>query len=247
MRRRFWTISALVLLTGMGLAAVFVTQTIRSRQAMPEALAALESDEVVRVSEGEWIVVAPAAGEPDTGLILYPGGFVDTRAYAPIARLIAARGFLVVLVEPPLATALLAVGEVSEIANAFPQIEHWAVGGHSLGGVAAAQAAHQNPGLVEGVLLMAAAPAQGDDLSDSGLAVLVFLGSADLVFPSGSVAWDLLPEDATIVEIEGGNHAQFGRYGDGTQSGDGQATIPREQQEGEVAEHTVLFLEMLGK
>ena len=53
---------------------------------MPEALAALESDDQVTVTTGPWLVFMPAASQPAAGLIIYPGGRVDYRAYAPAAH-----------------------------------------------------------------------------------------------------------------------------------------------------------------
>ena len=52
-----------------------------------EALAAMESDGVVTVQDnGDFVVFAPTAVTPITGFIFYPGGHVDYRSYAPIAR-----------------------------------------------------------------------------------------------------------------------------------------------------------------
>jgi hypothetical protein len=50
----------------------------------------------------------------------------------------------------------------------------------------------------------------------------------------------LLPPDATIVVIEGGNHAQFGYYG--IQTGDGKATISREDQQAQIVSATLDWL-----
>ena len=43
-----------------------------------------------------------------------------------------------------------------------------------------------------------------------------------------------LPEDTTVLEIVGGNHAYYGNYGE--QDGDGEATITREEQQAEAVE-----------
>jgi hypothetical protein len=59
---------------------------------MPEALAALEPDAQVAVEPEPWWVFRPVGQEPQVGLILYPGGRVDPRAYAPAARAVAAEG-----------------------------------------------------------------------------------------------------------------------------------------------------------
>jgi hypothetical protein len=63
---------------------------------MPEALATLQSDVQVQVETDPWLIFSPVDGKPVVGLVLYPGGRVDPRAYAPAARAIAAEGYLVV-------------------------------------------------------------------------------------------------------------------------------------------------------
>ncbi len=49
-----------------------------------------------------------------------------------------------------------------------------------------------------------------------------------------------LPKDAQELVIEGGNHAQFGSYGE--QKGDGKAFISAEEQREETAEAIVSLL-----
>lgn len=74
---------------------------------MPEALSALQINPDVAVSSGEWLVFSPAnTTQPSTGLIIYPGGRVDYRAYAPTAHQIAAQGYLVVIARMPLNLAV---------------------------------------------------------------------------------------------------------------------------------------------
>jgi hypothetical protein len=75
--------------------------SLNARRAMDSALDALITDAEVTMTEDEWIALQPAAAAPTRGLILFPGGYVDARAYAPVARLIAASGLLVVLLQPP--------------------------------------------------------------------------------------------------------------------------------------------------
>ncbi len=61
---------------------------------MPEALSALQSDAQVEVETEPWLLFRPVGGNPTVGLILYPGGRVDARAYAPTARALAHLGSL---------------------------------------------------------------------------------------------------------------------------------------------------------
>ena len=51
-----------------------------------------------------------------------------------------------------------------EVIAAYPEIQHWAVGGHSLGGAMAARFVYQHPGAIQGLALWAAYPASSDDL-----------------------------------------------------------------------------------
>lgn len=229
------------------LATTAVSYLLASRRATPAALAGLQSDELVAVSQGDWIAFAPRAAAPDTGLVLYPGGFVDARAYSRSARRIAAAGFLVLLVRPALGVSFLAIDAARPALAAHPEIEHWAVGGHSLGGTAAARFALRHPDAVEGLVLWAAYPAAGDDLSVRNLDVLSLYGERDGLVAAAQIRSraHLLPPDTSYVAIPGGNHAQFGRYGDGTQSGDNPATITVDQQERLIADAVARFLDAL--
>ena len=98
---------------------------------MPEALAALQSDSQVKVTTDPWLVFQPTQSTPTTGLIIYPGGRVDPRAYAPQARAIAEKGYLVVIVPMPLNLAVFGSGRASSVIQAYPDIEKWVIGGHS--------------------------------------------------------------------------------------------------------------------
>jgi acetyl esterase/lipase len=209
---------------------------------MPEALDALQSDSQVQVTEDGWIVFQPSGTQPDSGLILYPGGRVDPRAYAPIARAIAEQGYLVVIVPMPLNLAVLGSDSAQEVIAAYPEIQHWAIGGHSLGGAMAARFAYQHPDAIQGLALWAAYPASSDDLSERSLQVVSIIGSKDGLGTDQGVeaTRQLLPESTQFITIEGGNHAQFGWYGE--QPGDAEATITREDQPVMVVQATLELL-----
>jgi pimeloyl-ACP methyl ester carboxylesterase len=212
---------------------------------MPEALAALQSDDAVQVETEPWLIFRPAGDEPSTGLILYPGGRVDPRAYAPAARAIAEDGFLVVITPMPLNLAFFAPDGAADVMAAFPEVERWAVGGHSLGGAMTARFAHQNPDVVAGLALWASYPASSDDLSGHDLAVASIYGTHDGLATGDEIAASrpLLPPDTRWTAIEGGNHAQFGWYG--PQSGDNEATVSREDQQAHIVAATLELLTQL--
>ena len=104
---------------------------------------------------------------------------------------------------------------------------HWYLGGHSLGGVCAADYAAGHGDLLAGLVLLAAYPAK--QLPDRLNTVLIY-GTADGVLDPEKYAAGkrFVPADAAEYVIEGGNHAQFGSYG--VQDGDGEAAVsPAEQ------------------
>ena len=232
---------AILLLLVVGTAA-FVIWAENPLEAMPEALAALESDGDVLVTDTDWMVFTPTTGEPDTGVIIYPGGHVDPRAYAPLAKEIARAGYLVILPPVPLNLAFTAINVADEIMAANPAIEHWYVGGHSLGGSMAAEYVAANADKVDGLFLWASYSAESTDLSAiPNLKVLSIYGTKDGGAEEIRLSKERSPADTTWVEMEGGNHAQFGWYG--IQPGDGVATISREEEQAWILRETLAFIE----
>jgi hypothetical protein len=200
------------------------------------------------VAAGAALEFTPTGGAPTRGLILYPGAMVDPRAYAVAARALAARGFFVAVVpfagNLPITDPMRANG----VLLAHPEIARWAIGGHSLGGVAASIYAAADPfGLIEGLALWASYPPPGVDLSGGALKVVDITATLDgvLDWPAWTAAQTQLPADTLrSASLRGGNHAQFGYYGE--QAGDHDAAISREHQHALVVGATAHLLNRLG-
>jgi len=210
---------------------------------LPEAAAAMTSTSKVSVqATNGWIEFSPVGQPPAAGLVLYPGGKVSAQAYAPTAAAIASEGFLVVIVPMLLNLAVLGIDRVADVIAAHPEIDHWAVGGHSLGGAMAAQFLAGHAGSAGGLVLWAAYSAA--DLSGQRLQTVVIYGSLDAGaerYVSEESLAKLPPTPAPVlVEIRGGNHEQMGWYTG--QPNDPVATIPREEQQAAVVEATVALL-----
>ncbi len=212
---------------------------------MPEALAAMESSETVNVVDEDWLVFEPTGAVPTAGFIFYPGGRVDYRSYAPLARALAEAGYLAVITPMPLSLAVFNPGAAQAVIDAYPQVETWLIAGHSLGGAMAANFAARNPGTLDGMALLASYPASGDDLSQSAVQVASIYATLDGLTSDADIDASrlLLPTDTDWVEIEGGNHAQFGWYGE--QRGDNPATISREDQQDQVLRAILALFEVL--
>lgn len=232
MKRKIWLILLAFLLALIGALVVYGLTPARP---MPQALAALQSDSRVMVTAGKWLEFIPANSDPGTALVFYPGGRVDYRAYAPLARAVAEQGYRVVIVPMPFSLAVFAPGKAADVMAAYPQVQHWAVGGHSLGGAMAANFVYQNPGAVEGLFFLAAYPTPSNSLVNSDVQVVSIYAANDGLATQDDIAESraYLPEATQWIEINGGNHAQFGWYG--SQNGDGVATISREDQQQQAA------------
>ena len=166
--------------------------------------------------------------QAEVGFIFYPGGKVEHTAYEPLLQTLAAEGILCALVEVPLRLAILEVDAAEGIAKQYPEVEDWYIGGHSLGGSAAAMYLEEHTDEFAGLILLGSYSTV--DLSESDLEVLSVYGSKDNVLNKDNYleSKENLPQDFTEVIIEGGCHAYFGVYGE--QAGDGTPTISNVEQ-----------------
>ena len=247
MSKRRWVKIALLVALGVLLLAVagFVIWAQTPLGPMPEALAALETDSVVRVETDPWIAFWPQDRAPTSGVIIYPGGRVDPRSYAPTTGALAAEGYLAVITPMPLNLAVFDSDAAAKVIATYPEVETWLVGGHSLGGTMAAGYAEANADAIDGLVLWASYPADDTLATRTDPAVLSIYATHDGLSTLEDIEASRanLSVDTRWVEIGGGNHAQYGWYGE--QPGDGPATISRPQQQEQIVAATAEFLEVL--
>jgi Alpha/beta hydrolase family len=215
--------------------------------ATPTAAAALHSANGVRFSDRlGWYELVPAqqdaAGEyikPTTGLVFVPGARVDSRAYAPVLRPLAEAGYLVVVLKEPFGLAVLDADHGNKVLDLHPEIAHWVVGGHSLGGSVAASLADEED-RVEGLVFFASYP--GEPIIRNDLRVVSISGSADGFVTRADVEASKakLPPSTSFVVINGAAHSSFGDYG--AQPGDGIPTIDRLAAQTEISKATLALL-----
>ena len=203
-----------------------------------EALAVLKNPEgmAVEVIDGGYFLDGP--GEA-AALAFYPGAKVDAEAYLPLLQSLAAQGIDCFLLKMPLRLALLKSDAAGTVINRYPY-DKWLVAGHSMGGVAAAGFAAGNEKSVDGVVLLASYPVK--KLGDT-TALLSVRGTEDKVLNIEDYenSRPNFPAKAKELVIRGGNHAQFGNYGE--QSGDGTAGISRKEQQAQTVKAILEFAE----
>lgn len=208
--------------------------------------------------EKKYILIEPQAEITSTCFIFYPGGLVEPAAYVSLLQNIAEAGHRVIILKATADLAIFNINRASKIVEDFPEVEHWIIGGHSLGGVVAIKAILKDLETYSGLVLLASYPSDKDDLSDWDGAVLSISAENDLLTSASDIknTESLLPEsfylktfaefpitsteNRTIYyEIAGGNHAQFGDYG--PQKDDGESNITMDEQHTEIISLMKLF------
>ena len=218
---------------------------LRPFPASPGAVTSVAGGEGVEVSDAAaHILIVPDGRRPTRGLVFQPGARVDPRAYVPMLSQVAKDGVLVVVVKEPFDIGLLATTAPRGFVEEHPEVRAWAVGGHSLGGVAAARFAHDHPGLVSGLVLWAAYPdVSMADRTD--LAVASVSGTRDTLTTPADVAesMPLLPRTTAYTRVDGAVHSSFGDYGE--QPGDGTPTVGRADAQRQIVAATVQLMRSL--
>jgi pimeloyl-ACP methyl ester carboxylesterase len=203
--------------------------TLGKANADIHALQALQSDYKVEVSEGKDIIFRPQRNKPSIGVILYPGGRCDARAYAPVARPLAAAGAIVIVPNMPLRLAVLDTNRATKIIADHADINCWIIGGHSMGGAMAAAWVYKNPDIAKGLFFLASYPSSMHAMPESDIKVAVLYGTHDFITRQSEfeASYERLPKHADFIPIEGGDHYQFGSFA----NADITAIISREEQQ----------------
>ncbi|MGM0435784.1 MAG: alpha/beta hydrolase [Bacillota bacterium] len=178
------------------------------------------------VSQGSYTFITEDA---TANIVLYPGGLVHPEAYLELGSKLSKSSFNVYIPKMPFHFPLLDSDIVFKIGmdETLPTF----IGGHSLGGVAAARAVDEHEGEFAGLFLLASYPEEGIDLRERDIPVLSLIASNDGIMNRDAYqdgVTRLNQDRFNEVSIPGGNHAYFGSYGE--QSGDNEATITRTMQ-----------------
>lgn len=204
------------------------------------------------VNEKEWkvqddfVTIEPKKSN-GIGIVLYPGAKVEPEAYAYYSKQLAAKGYTVMIADVAFHFALLDVNKAADAKKLFPQMKQWYIGGHSLGGVAAASYAYKHQDEVEGIIFLGSYPSKSSDFTDIDMPILSLYAEYDGLSTVEKIKENehLLSKETTMHKIKGGNHAQFGMYG--KQKGDKEAKISAIEQQWEMATTTKRWLDELEK
>lgn len=224
------------------IAFLLFTNTFYSCKSYPPAFKVADfyseyNDAIDFINEDSYVGLMPKSSEEaavNTGIIFYPGGMVEYEAYLPLMTLCAEKGAACFIVKMPLNFAFMDKKAADKFPKLYPEISHWYLAGHSLGGAMAASYISDNYDNFDGLILLASFSTK--DISKTNLKVLSIYGSKDGVLNMDKYHKNKsnLPAESadgtglTEKIIEGGNHAQFADYGE--QKGDQIPDISGEEQ-----------------
>lgn len=191
--------------------------------------------------EDDWIIYEPTESK-NTGIILYPGAKVEPEAYSYLAKSLSEQGYYVGIPDLNLNLAIMDASKADEMIEKYPEVEHWYIGGHSMGGVSAGTYAYKNQDIIDGVIFLASYPMNSNDFSDVDMPMLSIYSELDGLVTHEDIedSKEIVSNDTTFHEIKGGNHGQFGMYGQ--QKGDNEAEIAPLEQQDEIVDTIVNWL-----
>ena len=118
------------------------------------ALEVLAQDSTIEVQD-DLTILSPSY-PTDTAVIFYPGAKVEAEAYLPLLEQIRQTGVICILVHMPFRMAIFDANAAEEVMEQFPDIQHWYIAGHSMGGAMASRFAAGHPDEVDGLILLGA-------------------------------------------------------------------------------------------
>ena len=195
----------------------------------------LEGTDDVNVSETSNGLFLDGYGN-DTTIIFYPGAKVEYTSYLPLFTDLASKGIDCYLVKMPFNLAFFGINSADEIID-NTDYDHYFFAGHSLGGAMASIYVNETDNDIDGLIYLSShSPAE------IHVPVLSIRGTNDGVINLEGYheAKSLMMDNYTEIIINGGNHANFGYYGN--QSGDGIASITAESQQDQSVEAILNFI-----
>ncbi len=214
----------------------YVNDYYHTDENVQEYLQKKDSVSVTEMSDGLYL---DGPGD-NAAMIFYPGAKVEYTAYLPLLSDLAEQGIDCFLIKMPCNLAFFGQNKAKKIMDSY-EYDYWYLSGHSLGGAMAASYASGHLESLNGLVLLAAYPTKS--LKSDSFSVLSLYGSEDGVLNMEKMEEGkaYMPVDYAEVCIEGGNHAQFGNYGE--QKGDHAADISREEQQAQTVEAILKMME----
>ena len=226
MKKKILMTLSIILILCMGGFGIYVNDYYHAQN---DALEILNHKNVEKVNSN--LITLTPEKKSDVGIIFYPGAKVENTAYLPLLKHLTNKGYNCFLLKMPFNMAIFNKNAANKIINQYPNIKHWYICGHSMGGAMASSYVSKNKYKVDGLILLGSYIY--GDVSDKD--ALTIYGSLNTSVKKK------IDYKRNIVVIKGGNHANFGNYGH--QKGDAKATISRKEQQNQTVKAINNFIE----
>lgn len=212
--------------------SIYASNPYTALDAMNDEIESIENDIVTTYEDNDEI--SYTVTNPLKNIIFIPGGLVTPDSYNYLAYSIALEGYNVTIAKAPYNLAILNQWIGKEfLSDTLDNV----IIGHSLGGVTASMVFSGND-KVDKVILLGSYPIK--DLTDKETLLITAEHDLGLDPEAFNDSLKYVNDNNTIIDIEGGNHAQFGWYG--PQKGDGEAEMDTITQQNLVVDYIVDFL-----
>lgn len=152
--KKLWMAVGSILLAAIMISGVFFWYVSDYYRADEKALEVLTQD--IGITEQDQLTILSPPEPSDMAIIFYPGAKVEAEAYLPLLDQIRQTGVTCILVHMPFHMAIFDPDAAESVMPLFPDIRHWYMAGHSMGGAMASKFASDHEDEVEGLILLGA-------------------------------------------------------------------------------------------
>lgn len=99
------------------------------------------------------IVTPSPSNDLKKGIVFYPGGKVEAKAYLPLLLQLSQKGYTAILVKMPFNLAVFNVSGAIKAKELVPHVTDWYIAGHSLGGAMASSLMEKHESEFRGLIL----------------------------------------------------------------------------------------------
>ncbi len=230
-RRIVISVVVLVLLLVLTL-SVFASTSYTALDEMYDALSIIENEEVTFYEDRDELRYTVT--NPKKNIIIVPGGLVTPDSYGYLAYSLALEGFNVTIAKAPFNLAILNQWIGKEFLS--DELDNVVIG-HSLGGVTASMV-FSGSNQVSVMMFLGSYPIK--DVSDKDTLFLAAEHDLGMDPEAFNDSMKYVNDNNTVINIDGGNHAQFGWYG--PQKGDGEAEMETITQQNLVVGYIIDYL-----
>lgn len=129
MKKKILITLSIILILCVGGFGIYVNDYYHAQN---DALEILNHKNVEKVNSN--LITLTPEKKSDVGIIFYPGAKVENTAYLPLLKHLTSNGYNCYLLKMPFNMAIFNKNAANKIIEQYPNIKHWYICGHSMGG-----------------------------------------------------------------------------------------------------------------